>query len=113
MTQKPKQKPKTEADKAHDDLVEHMRKAMQNTHHRVILWWLLEQCGIYTQNMSANSTMYILEGQRSIGLRLIQLLEDVSPMAYPELLLEKARAVQASQINGEEGPAHVSEEVIE
>jgi hypothetical protein len=96
-----------EKQREHEKLVDSLREVMQTAQGKRFLWWLLEHCGIYSQNVSANSTMYILEGQRSIGLKVIDLIGEVSVTAYPELILDKARE-ESSRRNGEKS-THVSE----
>lgn len=102
------QKRQTELDR--DALHDAVRSVMQTAHGRTLSWWLLEQCGIYTQNVSANSTMYILEGQRSVGLKFMELVGEVDPTIIPEMLLEKGRAEKALRKGGLKGPSHVTDE---
>lgn len=87
------------------------RLLMQNLQLRPFLWWLLEQCGIYRQNMSANSAMYLMEGQRSIGLQVIALMDEVDPTAYPAMLLDAAKTELARRVNANDGSKHVGEKL--
>jgi hypothetical protein len=64
---------------------------LRNAQFRVFLWWILENCNIYGMNISANSGMYIHEGQRSVGLKILDHINSVDPTAYPSMMLERAK----------------------
>lgn len=100
--------PKVESERERELLLGSVRETLQTMQGRRFTWWILSQCGIYSQNVSANSTMYILEGQRSIGLKVIELLGEVDPKLYPEMLLEQAREKSTFRQNGED-VSHVSD----
>jgi hypothetical protein len=102
--------PATESEKERDLLLHSVRETLQTVQGRRFTWWVLSQCGIYSQNVSANSTMYILEGQRSIGLKVIELMGEVDPKLYPEMLLEQAREKSAFRKDGED-VSHVSDSI--
>lgn len=76
---------------------------------RRVLFWVLEQAGIYQDAYSADdaATNYRL-GQQSIGRRLIEAFDLVDPRAYPRLLLDLAemqeldRAAVAAMVKPED-----------
>jgi len=53
------------------------------------IWHALSICNIYGDVFTGNSQTFYLEGKRAVGLELLQLLEDVDPLAYATLLLAK------------------------
>lgn len=50
---------------------------------------LIAMTGIYEDSMTGNSYTFYNEGQRSIGLRLMKDLNEVSPDAYIQILSER------------------------
>ena len=56
-----------------------------------IIWEILSLCGIYDNQFTGNSGTFFNEGRRSVGIDLIQILNDADPTLYPRLLLERAR----------------------
>lgn len=65
---------------------------------RRVLFWVLEQAGIYQDAYSADdaATNYRL-GQQSIGRRLIEAFDLIDPRAYPRLLLDLAEMQERDQ----------------
>lgn len=55
------------------------------------IWEILSLCGIYDNQFTGNSGTFFNEGRRSIGIDIIQMLNDVDPTLYPRLLLEHAQ----------------------
>jgi hypothetical protein len=76
--------------------VQALRDVLATLAGRRVLWWLLEQCHLYHQSWSpgqADRTAF-LEGERSIGLRLLDQIERVGPLRYAQMreeALERAR----------------------
>jgi hypothetical protein len=87
------------------------RLLLQNLQLRPFLLWLLGQCGIYRANLGANSSIYLTEGQRSIGLQVIDRLNAVDPTAYPTLMLEAVRDELARRAESESGSKHASDDL--
>lgn len=52
-----------------------------------VIWEILIMCGLYTDNSTEGHLG--IEGKRSIGLQVLQLLEDADPRIYPNLLITK------------------------
>lgn len=46
---------------------------------RRIAWWLLEQCHVYATSFRTSAEMPFLEGERNIGLKLINEIRMVCP----------------------------------
>lgn len=75
-----------------DELVADLEWLLANKSGRHLVMWMLEQAGLY-------STPYAIEpgltevniGRGDMGRRLLAKLEDVSPTAYPQLMLDRAR----------------------
>jgi hypothetical protein len=58
---------------------------------RTVLMWLLTEAGLYSALYGGESEVTHLNiGRRDLGLRLLSKLGDVSPMAYPRMLLDAA-----------------------
>lgn len=56
---------------------------------RHVLWWLLEDAGLYGSTFHENpSWAAFLEGQRNAGLRLLALIEETDPKALLTLMDE-------------------------
>lgn len=92
-------------DRERDEIEAAFRAAMAADDGRRVLFWVLEQAGIYRDAFSgeAAATDYIL-GQQSIGRKLIGFLDEIDPRAYPRLLLEVAdmRAMAQAADDGKE-----------
>lgn len=56
-----------------------------------LIWEIFSLCGIYDNQFTGNSGTFFNEGRRSVGIDLIQILNDADPTLYPRLLLERAR----------------------
>ena len=62
-----------------------------------VMWEILGMCGLYTDNsISADQG---IEGKRAVGLQILQLLEDVDPKIYPNLLITKQEQENARTNN--------------
>lgn len=76
------------AERYRDDLTHAVRETLLNAQGRQVLWWIIEQCGIYQVGPIGNSGTNVHQGERNVGLKIINLLESVEPTAYPRLHLE-------------------------
>jgi len=56
-----------------------------------VIWEILSLCGIYDSQFTGNSGTFFNEGRRSVGLDIIQMLQDAEPTMYAQLLLEQAK----------------------
>lgn len=68
-------------------LCKNMRAVLNTTAGRKVIWHLLSLCNLYVDNFTGNSQTFFLEGKRSVGLEILQLLESADKKAYPQLLL--------------------------
>ena len=91
------------------ELRESTAELLRNPHFQRFLWWMISLCGIYRQDSSANSSMYIQAGMRAIGLQILDHLIAVDPAAYPEMMLAKAKEEKAIRVLEGENAKHVSE----
>ncbi len=58
---------------------------------RLVLWDVLEQCGVYRSTFTGNAHGTFLEGQRQIGLwMLAERIAAHSPRTFPQMQLEAA-----------------------
>lgn len=90
---------------AHELHVSDVEFMLRNSQSRRFLWWILQGCGIYGISYDGKDASAFAEGQRNVGLKIIADISAVSPTAYPELLLEQARAKLLEQaVDGE--PTH-------
>ena len=55
------------------------------------IWEILSLCGIYDNQFTGNSGTFFNEGRRSVGLDIVQMMNDADPTIYPRLLLERAK----------------------
>jgi hypothetical protein len=64
-----------------------VRKVMETTAGKDVIWEILSMCGLYTDNsIEVNPA---IEGKRAIGLQILGLLTDADEKIYPQLLLMK------------------------
>ena len=58
---------------------------------RLVVWDILEQCGVYRSTYTGNAMGTFLEGQRQIGLwMLAERIAAHSPRTFPQMQLEAA-----------------------
>jgi len=77
-------------DEIHYNKIKHaMREVMKTTSGRTLMWEILDLCGLYSQVFTGNSQTFYLEGKRSIGLSILQIMQDTDRKMYPKLLMEK------------------------
>jgi len=55
---------------------------------RKVLWFILDICNVYGDCFTGNSRTFYLEGRKSIGLELIDAIEDARPGTYARMLLK-------------------------
>ena len=71
---------------ANEVLVANIRKLIKTKDGKEFIWEILSMCNTYSYNPTGD--LY-LEGKRSIGLDILQLLEEADPAFYGRLLVEK------------------------
>lgn len=87
------------------DLKEAVASLVQRDDGRRVLFWVLEQAGIYRDAFSGEdaATNYVL-GSQSVGRRLIGLMDQIDARIYPRLLLDVAdmREMERAAAHGED-----------
>jgi len=68
-------------------LLANVREVAKTEQGKALIWEVLSMCGLYTQTFTGNSQGAFLEGRRSVGIEILQLLEDMDKTFYPNLLL--------------------------
>lgn len=66
-----------------------MRFILATEQGRRVLWKYLEACGIYKSSFTGSSETYFLEGQRNIGLKILNDIMDADPESYVKMMKEK------------------------
>lgn len=67
--------------------LENVRNFAKTRQGQEILWHILGFCGIYDNTFTGDNMTHYLAGRRSVGLEILQLLEEADPKLYPQLLL--------------------------
>ena len=81
-------KKKTQEELDFEKLQNAFREITRHSYGRDVLWYILEECGIYDNTFTGNSQTFFNEGKRAVGLSVIQMLEQANPRSYAKLLLE-------------------------
>ena len=76
-------------DKAHEILLGNIRKLLRDRAGREVIWHILSLCEIYSPSFTGNSHTFFNEGKRTVGLEIIDLLNQADPSAYANLLLKQ------------------------
>jgi len=88
---------KTAEEIEYDTLVSNTRELLKTRAGRDFIWHALSITDLYGDIFTGNSTTFYNEGKRSIGLQILELLEDVSSTAYAELLLLKQKQREGNE----------------
>ena len=68
---------------------------MSDERGRRFMWWLLGRCHVYATSFTGNSATFFKEGERNIGLMVLDRVMTECPDLYPEMhkeaMLEQAR----------------------
>lgn len=73
---------------------------------RLVVWDILEQCGVYRSTYTGNAMGTFLEGQRHIGLWMLSdRIGAHSPRTYPEMQMEAAEFEERLMRLSQEEPA--------
>lgn len=67
---------------------------------RAFIWHLLSVCNLYDDCNSGDTNTYYMLGRRSIGLEILDILNDADPTAYPNMLLNAAKQQLEEEDNG-------------
>lgn len=74
------------SDKDLELLDANVREVMSTRAGKHFIWEVLAYCGIYTDNSAVGDLG--IEGKRSVGLEIINMMNDADPKIYPKLMLE-------------------------
>lgn len=77
----------TKDEREYRTLCANIREITKTEHGKDVIWAFLSMCNIYGESFTGNSQTFFYEGKRSVGLEMLQLLEDSDPSLYPRLLL--------------------------
>lgn len=77
----------TKDEKEYRTLCSNVRTIAGTEHGKDVIWAFLSMCNIYGESFTGNSQTFFLEGKRSVGLEMLQLLEDADKSLYPRLLI--------------------------
>lgn len=72
--------------------LQNVRNEMRRPQVQKIVLFMLDTCGIYRSSISLNGEVSgVMEGERNVGLQLIDLLDESDPQIYPLLLLAEVQ----------------------
>lgn len=72
--------------------LDNVRAEMRRPQVQKIVLFMLNTCGIYRSSISLNGEPSgVMEGERNVGLQLIDLLDEADPHIYPLLLLAEVQ----------------------
>ena len=85
------EQPSTPDQQRHEDMLGAFKSVLATADGKRVLFWILEQAGIYRDPFGGGdqATNYSL-GQQSIGRKLLGMLDQIDPRAYPQLLIDIA-----------------------
>lgn len=83
-----------EYEEGDNPLHEALSKVCKMPEGRALMWAIIGQTKIYSEDFSGNSRDIFDKGRRSVGLWLIAQLTEVDPTVYPRLLLDMANHEQ-------------------
>jgi hypothetical protein len=93
---------KSKEEKEYDVLLANVREVSKSRAGKEFIWYVLSAAGIYGEPFTGDNRTFYNEGRRSLGLQLLQLLDDADLSIYPRLLLDK-RKVDLDE-GGRDGP---------
>lgn len=69
--------------------VDDFKWLMHNERGRRVVWRLLEQSGVYRSSYADNAnTTFFREGERNMGLRVLDMIHASAPEKYQQMILE-------------------------
>lgn len=71
-----------------EELDNDIRELAKTNAGRSVLRWILGLCQIYSDNFTGDNSGFYYQGQRSIGLQILEKLNDVDPRIYIKLITE-------------------------
>jgi len=77
---------KQEIDPEYNQLLSDIKEVLRTPGGRNVIWEILSICSLYSVGGGE-----ILEGKRSVGVEILQIMEDADPTGYARLLLTKQK----------------------
>ena len=59
---------------------------------RRIIWRYLSFCGVFKTSFTGDSQTFFNEGQRNVGLKIIDDINEANPQAYVDMMLEAKKS---------------------
>lgn len=84
-----------------------IRAALNDAAMRRVLMRLVQQTGVFERSFTGNSETFYREGRRSVGLEIIEMIEQVEPDAFIALQIEMARLRKKQEGTRHEEEDHV------
>lgn len=81
---------KEAAERTEHQRTEDFKWLMADPRGRRIVWWLLEQAGVYRSSFTGNSETFFREGERNIGLKIVFMIHSHCPELYAKMTKENA-----------------------
>lgn len=78
-------------DKEHIELCSDVKQILKTPGGRNVIWNILAMCDLYSDVFTGDNHTFYLEGKRSVGLEILQMMEDADPTGYARLLLTKQK----------------------
>jgi hypothetical protein len=72
---------------------------MNDKRGRRFIWLMLERTGVFRTSFTGNSTTFFNEGQRNIGLLLLDMINTYAPEQYLTALQERKKEVEHTSRN--------------
>lgn len=70
-----------------DDLLKAFGSVFDTEAGKKVLWWILEQTHPYQVSFTGNSLTYFKEGERQVGLKMLNMLLAARPMGLHDLVV--------------------------
>lgn len=100
--------PEEQKEEAKTDLMleeSDMRELMSKPAGRRVFFAWLERCGVMASAFDSNPhTMAFLEGRRSMGVEMLQRLQEMTPKEYLEMMVEAAKAAAEKALKAQAKP---------
>ena len=90
-------KRKTKAQLSKEQETEEFKEILSTYGGRAYIWRLLEMCGVYKTSFTGNSTTFLNEGKRQIGLRVIEDIFEAAPDRYTQIRMEAVERLERNK----------------
>jgi len=89
-------------EKSYQIMVEDFAKFASTKSGRDIVYHLLSLCNLYSDCYTGDNDTYYMLGKKSIGLAIIEMLNEADPTVYPNMLLKHTREMTEDSTDTEE-----------